>query len=431
MKTVKKFLMLLLLSLYSITSYAYDFEVDGIYYNFSGSNAEVTYSNKYNGSYQGSIIIPNTVTYDGETYCVTSIGKSAFEESRSLTSITIPNSVKSIGSGAFESCYGLTAVNITDLEAWCNIDFESYNSNPLYFAQHLYLRGEEIKELVIPNSITTIGDYAFQGCSSLTSVTIPNSVTSIGVGAFEWCKSLTSITIPNSVKSIGTEAFSICESLASIIIPNSITTIGKGVFNDCQSLTSITIPKSVTSIESEAFRWCSGLTSITIPNSVTSLGKNAFYMCSSLTSINIPNSITTIEEETFSGCSSLTTVTIPNSITSIGKNAFYGCRNLDTFYCHPKRSPEMGRNVFGDVNLAFATLYVPDASLTGYSKTNPWSDFGTILPMSQAPDGIANVHNIPTSDIYYDMSGRQQNTISAGVRIKQDRYGNSRKMIAK
>lgn len=187
MKTVKKFLMLLLLSLYSITSYAYDFEVDGIYYNFSGSNAEVTYSNKYNGSYQGSIIIPNTVTYNGETYCVTSIGKSAFEESRSLTSITIPNSVKSIGSGAFESCYGLTAVNITDLEAWCNIDFESYNSNPLYFAQHLYLRGEEIKELVIPNSITTIGDYAFQGCSSLTSVTIPNSVTSIGVRAFLTC----------------------------------------------------------------------------------------------------------------------------------------------------------------------------------------------------------------------------------------------------
>ena len=177
-------------------------------------------------------------------------------------------------------------------------------------------------------SVTSIGEYAFEGCSSLTSMTIPNSVTSIENSAFGGCSSLTSVTIPNSVTSIGDVAFSGCYSLASVTIPNSVTSIGYSAFSVCISLTSVTIPNSVTSIGEGAFSGCISLTSVTIPNSVTEIGDDAFYGCSSLTSVNIPNSVTSIGNEAFYECSSLTSVTIPNSVTSIGNSAFELVRML-------------------------------------------------------------------------------------------------------
>ena len=189
-----------------------------------------------------------------------------------------------------------------------------YNSAPWrYFG---------VKRIIIGNRVTTIGEYAFSECSSLTSVTIPNSVTTIGDKAFSDCSSLTSVTIPNSVTTIGYSAFSECSSLTSVTIPNSVTTIGYYAFNGCSSLTSVTIPNNVTTIESYAFSNCSSLTSVTIPNSVTTIGYNAFSRCTSLTSVTIPNSVTTIGYYAFSGCSSLTSVTIPNSVTTIGESAF-------------------------------------------------------------------------------------------------------------
>ena len=145
-----------------------------------------------------------------------SIGQYAFYECADLTSVTIPNSVTSIGDYAFSECSGLTSVHISDIAAWCNIDFESYSSNPLNYAYHLYLKGEEVKDLIIPNNMKSIGNYAFRGCSGLTSVTIPNSVTSIGESAFSFCSSLTSVTIGNSVKSIGAWAFYDCLELKDI-----------------------------------------------------------------------------------------------------------------------------------------------------------------------------------------------------------------------
>ena len=192
-------------------------------------------------------------------------------------------------------------------------------------------------ELVIPATIegkpvTSIGNKAFDECTSLTSITIPDSVTSIVLRAFSGCTSLTSIMIPDSVTSIGDEVFINCTNLASITIPDSVTSIGDGAFWNCTNLTSITFGTNskFTSIAVSAFYQCTSLTSITIPDSVTSIGESAFAGCSSLTSITIPDSVTSIGNGAFSGCTSLTSITILDGVTSIGRGAFFGCTNLTT-----------------------------------------------------------------------------------------------------
>ena len=290
----KKFLLLLLLALLlPATVAAYNFTVDGIYYNKNGNEATVTYRTTSYNSYSGSVTIPSTVTYDGVTYTVTAIGDNAFNKSTGLTSVTIPISMTSIGNNAFQGCSGLTSVTI-------------------------------------PSSVMTIGDYAFQGCSGLTSVTIPNSITSISNYAFQSCSRLTSVIIPNSVTSIGTYAFSGCSGLTSLTIPNSVTTIGNYAFNSCSGIASVSIPNSVTTLGDHAFTNCRGLTSITIPNSITAICDYVFSGCSGLSAVSIPNSVTTIGQCAFQQCTGLTSVSIPNSVTDLGNSAFYGCTGLES-----------------------------------------------------------------------------------------------------
>ncbi len=243
---------------------------------------------------------------------VTNIGYTVFSGCTALTSITIGNSVKSIGYGVFQYCTLLTGVYITDLAAWCEIEFAGYNSNPLYYAGNLYLNGQLVTDLIIPNGVTNIGAYAFYGCDSLTSVTIGNSVTGIWDNAFSHCDSLTSVSIENSVTGIGDRAFYGCGALTSVFIGNGVTSIGDSAFSYCNLLTSIIIGNGVTSIGDSAFSHCTALTSITIPNSVTSIGNGAFSYCSSLISITIPDNVTSIGYEAFAGCNALTNVTFKN-----------------------------------------------------------------------------------------------------------------------
>ena len=333
------------------------FQVDGINYYLDGSEARVSDNRDYSGS---KIIIPNSVLYDGKNYPVTSIADSAFyinlrlEEVTipnsvttigneafswsNLKEVTIPNSVTTIGDGAFEGCTSLQKViwnarNAQDCSysspfSGCGVtDFvfgEEVEHIPAYLCNNLRL----LNTIVIPNSVTTIGNGAFAWCRGLTTVTIGNSVTTIGYRVFASCTGLTEVSIPNSITTIGEKAFNGCTGLTEITIPNSVTDIGNLAFAGCTGLTEVSIPNSITTIREKAFASCTGLTEITIPNSVTDIGNLAFAGCTGLTEVSIPNSVTNIGSSAFEDCTELKTVTIGNSVTTIGDGAFYSCTGL-------------------------------------------------------------------------------------------------------
>ena len=344
--------------------------------NADGETVTIT---KYNGT-DDIVDIPTTL--GGKT--VTKIGESAFENCKSLTSVTIPNGLTTIGSRAFCNCTLLTSVTIP--EGVTTIARNSFS-------------GTSLTSVSIPDSVTTIGDGAFSECTSLENITvgenntnyssingvlfnsdkselvfypvgkkdksytIPNSVTTIGLCAFANCKFLTSVVIPNSVITIGIDAFYGCTSLTSVTIPDSVTIIDDCAFYICTSLESITVgennadyssingvlfnkdkselicypagmknksytvPDGVTTICDSAFEFCL-LTSVIIPDGVTTIGDRAFCNCKLITSVTIPDSVTTIDSHAFALCTSLTNITIPDSVTTIGYGAFSECTSL-------------------------------------------------------------------------------------------------------
>ena len=352
-----KHLFTALLMLCATAVAAHDFEVGGIYYNITSTTdftVEVTYrgnySSEYSNEYTGSVVIPESVIYNGSTYSVTSIGCEAFSGCKGLASIEIPNSVASIEDYAFIGCSGLTSITI-------------------------------------PNSVTSIGDRAFFGCAVLESVEIPSSVTSIGSDAFNgtaWYDAWYD-NQQNGVAYLGKvlyEYIGVMPENTSIKILEGTTGITGGAFSGCSGLVSIEIPNSVTSIGSSAFRDCSGLASITIPNSVTSIGDNAFAYCSGLTSIEIPNSVTSIGNNAFYYCSGLTSATIGNSVTSIGQYAFSGCSGLTNITSLiPAENLFKMYNVFYRLNFTACTLYVPYGAKETYASTWGWGSFDNIVEL--------------------------------------------------
>jgi hypothetical protein len=258
---------------------------------------------------------------------VTSIGERAFQGCSSLTSVTIPASVTSIGERAFQGCSRLATITVDTLNpAYRSVEGVLFNSNQTRLVQYPSVKNDST--YTIPANVTSIVNFAFQGCSSLTSVTIPSSVTTIGSYVFQGCSSLTSVTIPASVTTIGSYAFQGCSSLTSVTIPASVSTIGSYAFQYCSSLTSATIPLGVTIIGDSAFEYCSSLTSVTIPSSVTRIGGWAFAYCGNLKSVTNLSQVSRISDGMFYSCTNLTSVTIPDSVTSIGDHAFSFCTSL-------------------------------------------------------------------------------------------------------
>ena len=365
--------------------------------------------------YSGDIVIPDTVVSKKVSYKVTSIGESAFANCKSLTSISIPNSVTSIGDCAFYFS-SLTSIEVNaNNQNYASIDGVLYNKD----VTTLICCPGGKTSITIPNSVTSIGSSAFSSCKALTSITIPNSVTSIGDYAFYYCSSLTSITIPDSVTSIEHFAFSFCKSLTSIIISNSVTSIGNFAFDQCKSLTSISIPDSVTTIGDYVFERCEFLTSINISKSVINIGKQIFEHCKSLTTIvvdennqvydsrdncnaiihtatntlifgccktTIPNSVTNIGDYAFKSYPSLTAITIPDSVTSIGDFAFSFCDSLASVII-PNSVMNIGKGAFRCCE-SLTTINIPD------SVTNiRWIAFAGCSSLSSItiPNGVTTI----------------------------------------
>ena len=506
MKTKKLILLLCLLCSMAVNNaFAYDFAVknaDGvtIYYNIlnNGKELEVTHQedNEGRNSYSGAVVIPQEVTYDNKTLKVTTIGEFAFGSCEEMTSVTIPNSVITIKEDAFCGCSGLSSVNIpksvSRIDAGAFSDCDNIKSIIVENGNLVYdcrdncnaVINRETNALiagccntVIPKSVTSIGERAFDGMSSLTSITIPNSVkkigscafrdagltsviipnsvTSIEEGAFVLCSNLTSVTIPNSVTSIEDEVFACCHNLTSVTIPNSVTslgyacfdncwklssitipnsvkTIGKSAFDECDNLTSIKLPDGLTCLDYRLFAGCNSLTSITIPESVESIGEQCFFACDHLTSINFPDGLKSIGDYAFDACESLSSVTIPESVESIGEKAFYWCFNLKKIISKITTPFVIEANTFSDETYSQATLYVPKGTVAKYKDTESWKRFKNIVEegTSTGIDEIAAQANedavtVKTEGGQLTVTGVADNTVVSVYALDGARIGSA------
>lgn len=319
---------------------AYDFEVDGIYYNVLSLQDMTCNVTKGTNEYTGNIVIPSTVEYQSRKFSVTAIGEKAFNGCNGLTSIILPEGLTKISSYAFYGCTGITSLSI-------------------------------------PHGLTEIGGFAFDRCTNLTSISFSEGLKTINWYAFSDCTSLESISLPIGVREIGERAFSRCTNLKSASFQKGLVSIGKYIFKDCTNLTSVNLPDGMTTIETLSFADCTGLESITLPSSITQIGEYAFYGCTGLSSISLPEGLTKIDYKAFYGCTGLKSISLPNNITKIDGNVFENCSNLRSIIFEDNQNQvNIGSQVFKGCNslewLIFPRLCViSSAQEKGYDYVIP------------------------------------------------------------
>lgn len=411
---MKRNFLFVIISLWAISSFAYDFQIDQMNYTIlTGNEVELagTKGTKTN------LNVPETVTNNSTTYTVVSIGSEAFQYKTGMNTVTLPRTIKQIGYNAFYGCTGLTAVYVPDIASWCNISFPygsyEYRASPLYYAHNLYINNQLVENIVIPDTITTISTYAFFGCTSITSISIPSSVEYIGDEALANCGNLSSINVDEAnlmYSSADGVLFNKDKTTllqvpvgkqGAYVIPDGTTTVGRGAFSYCTDITDVTIPSSIKTFEQSAFEECSGLTAVRISDikDWCSIDFNYdtasnplhvahdLYINNVLTrQITIPSEVTSIPTSAFYRCS-LTSLILPATLTEIGAHAFSECAQLDTVFCYALTPPTLNGG-FGVGLSPTAVLYVPYDALAAYK-----SEEGYSLYFSQIK-GLSEVENI-------------------------------------
>ena len=343
--------------------------VDSVYVVEAADKDRTTYSflpgTRWIGSaaFDGCTNLETIVLPEG----ITHIGSRAFRDCAQLESVTIPASVSAIGDLAFSGCTGLRSVHSADINAWCTIDFGGFSANPLYYAHTLLIGEEPVTDLVLPNDLRVISNYAFIGCDmtsivfpdslrqigenafaqcgKLSTILLPDSLHTIQQGAFQQCAALKSVTFQTHLTTIGERAFRQCPGLSTLELPNSLRTVERFLCDSCIGLETLVIPEPVSQIKGYAFRDCAALSTLSLPLSMDSIGSGAFQNCINLTDPAIPQNVTFIGDYTYSGCSGFTSVTIPAKVKKIGDNAFSHCANMHSIYI-PNSMELIGNDAF-------------------------------------------------------------------------------------
>lgn len=399
------------------------------------------------------------------------IGENAFEECAGVTGIFLPAIVEEIQSDAFKGCTALSRLDIEDLTSYLKICYGSRYSNPIYFTANLYLDGEEVTDLKIPESITELKDYALYGFKGMKTIEIPTSVTSIGKYALGCCTMLLTLEIPSSVTSLGENMIYQSNSLMHLTLPDKLKVVPANSFRDCEGKLEIIIPDSVEEIENNAFTSCSNIQSIKFGNSVRKIGKEAFYGAISLKTLILPESLQEIGQNAFDRLESLEELVIPNSVTTIGSFAFAYCSNLKSLeignsvakippYCFhncpklesvtfgshvkyieyafgsderifdiyliPLTPPEPTTSrIFDPLVLNRSTLYVPEESYDLYANHSYWGQFYDIVPakigavedVEAGAEESFRVFNLQGLCLYRGATREQLDNLPAGIYI--------------